>query len=395
MLSTAPGTLAALLRSVREHAAHRGVYRADGISVELLAPSAGELAWCDMYLGQYVAAREAPADLSVYLSSRFDIGCSIRELVAQAVPEGECAFYLFRRAKIYRCGDYKVFVPGTMRDKAVVDNAVLPELELYVTAASTIYIFACFAPPSTPTPEAPRLVRDAITKDFLSRGDLLLHASAVALGSRGYAFTGTKGSGKTTLLVESLRHLRASMIANDRVRVHATDTQVELSSWPIVNYFLLSTLKSIGVSVGGSGFRPSYPQQPFWLDPEPDERKKVAVLEHELHSILMATTCNSCELTALFLIERDEGRPTRLQATAELDYVQTFLREQLFTLAERQYPDPFGFACGDGSAGQRTLEFLAHARGVRFYRATGRDTSAAILEFLQDDSPDASTLRQT
>jgi hypothetical protein len=67
-----------------------------------------------------------------------------------------------------------------------------------------------------------RVVREMATAHALRRGDLHLHAAAVAVGGRAVAFAGPRRSGKSTLLVHALVAGGARYLTNDRLLVAAS-----------------------------------------------------------------------------------------------------------------------------------------------------------------------------
>lgn len=63
------------------------------------------------------------------------------------------------------------------------------------------------------------VVRELATNHAQRAGDLLLHASAFAVGRRGVVIAGPKKAGKTTLLVHALHRGSPEYVSNDRVLV--------------------------------------------------------------------------------------------------------------------------------------------------------------------------------
>jgi hypothetical protein len=64
-----------------------------------------------------------------------------------------------------------------------------------------------------------RVLRECASARALSRGELPMHAAAVAVGDRVSLFVGPKRSGKSTLLVHALSHAGTTYVSNDRVFV--------------------------------------------------------------------------------------------------------------------------------------------------------------------------------
>src|SRR5262249_44554738 len=63
------------------------------------------------------------------------------------------------------------------------------------------------------------VVREVTTNHAQCQGDLLLHASAFAIGRQGVIVGGPKRAGKTTLLVHALSADSVEYVSNDRVLV--------------------------------------------------------------------------------------------------------------------------------------------------------------------------------
>ena len=79
-----------------------------------------------------------------------------------------------------------------------------------------------------------RVVRELAMHHARERGGLLLHAAALAVGSRGLILAGEKNAGKTTLLVNLLRHTAARYVSNDRVLVSLATSPPSLHGMPTI-----------------------------------------------------------------------------------------------------------------------------------------------------------------
>lgn len=79
-----------------------------------------------------------------------------------------------------------------------------------------------------------RVVREFAMNHALSRRELFLHASAVAMGDAGVLMTGAKKAGKTSLMTALLASGEVDFVSNDRVAARADEAEVRLRGMPSI-----------------------------------------------------------------------------------------------------------------------------------------------------------------
>ena len=77
-----------------------------------------------------------------------------------------------------------------------------------------------------------RLAREMIALQLQARGWCLVHAAGVAKDGRAVLVLGGKGSGKTAAALTLAAALGWALLANDRVLLRVTGTEVTVCSWP-------------------------------------------------------------------------------------------------------------------------------------------------------------------
>lgn len=103
-----------------------------------------------------------------------------------------------------------------------------------------------------------RVVRELAMHHARTKGGLLLHAAALAVGHRGLILAGEKHAGKTTLLVNLLRHGAARYVSNDRVLVSVASSPPVLRGMPTIVSVRPGTVAffpSLGETIRARGFR--------------------------------------------------------------------------------------------------------------------------------------------
>jgi hypothetical protein len=357
-----------------------------GQNVCLHVPTAAEADWAAVYLAPYASKQPEASvdDLHVFLSRSKEHWAGITAALERFRPIRRVAFYLYRVALLYEIDGWDIFVPLDERIKAHGDNAELPDREIYLRRNRQIYLVVDFEDGRSTTTEGPRVVREAISRRFLDRGDMFFHASAIEWRGLAYAFAGRKGSGKSTILLEAITTLRAKMIANDRSHVSVTPSQPTLFAWPTVNYFFPSTLASFGIDLVAA--QPAYPQDAFWRRPSEDPRdRKIGVLNSEIAAWLHADTVLQAPLRAMFLIDRQQGARERIEPMKDTSEIADFLLDQNFMQADPQYPDPFGFATERDDLWKEAIRSFAARDDIAFLRVKGWDTTAYLLDYLERD----------
>jgi hypothetical protein len=381
------GDIAGLLERARRLAGVRSYFAWDGgIRVELAVPDRRDAAWSERYLSTYRSAPPAASDLLVCLCLDPAIVSAMERILSGLKATRSVPFYLNRLADEVRIGSVRLLAPAA-NTRTEIDNALLPEAELYAVDGRQLFVFVRPSPRMHVVPEVSRVIRDAITKDFMMRGDTLVHAGSIGLDGRGFMFCGDKGAGKSTLVLSAMRQLHANLIANDRVQISRNAADLDAVSWPTAAYFLLSTLEEFGISPD-LNFHPDYPQKPFWSEGDEAARAsmKVAVLFDETARHLGVTVDSAAALRYVFLIERGGPPGGRLQRCADRREIRAFLARQVFDPDELQYPDPFGFStllARPAEPSGADLDALCAHPNVQFFKATGRDTTPAILRFIE------------
>jgi len=80
--------------------------------------------------------------------------------------------------------------------------------------------------------EIHRQIRHILTKKLEEQGIITLHAGAVETHGIGIGIGGEKGRGKTTLVLGFLAKKKASYLANDKVYLRFSGSNLELLGWP-------------------------------------------------------------------------------------------------------------------------------------------------------------------
>lgn len=102
--------------------------------------------------------------------------------------------------------------------------------------------------------EAARLIRETLRRRAEHRGEVVLHAGAVVVGSGAWIVSGAKGAGKTTLVCAMVEYIGGKFIANDRVFLARAGGGFDVRAWPM-------TIRiGIGTCLASPGLRP-------WLQP--------------------------------------------------------------------------------------------------------------------------------
>ena len=121
-----------------------------------------------------------------------------------------------------------------------------------------------------------RVVREFAMNHALSRRELFLHASGVAMGDAGVLMTGAKKAGKTSLMTALLASGEVDFVSNDRVAARVDGAEVRLRGMPsivMVRPDMLSRFPDLTERFMGGGYNHRRSLKELAAAPEPATRQ--------------------------------------------------------------------------------------------------------------------------